>query len=75
MQGKNQFSAADVEAIRKILRKLRSVDRSEQKKLRGILRGQYEFFITDFDTSGKGFTESDFNTRIEKGVIRVQETT
>lgn len=74
MKGENQFSAANAEAIRKTLRKLRNVGRLEQKNLRNTLRDQYKFYITDFDTSGTGFTESDFNRLIEKGTIIVQET-
>ena len=73
MRGKRNFSAADANAIRAILRELRSADESSQKKLRNILRKKYEFYITDFDTSRRGFTEADFNSLLDKGVINVQE--
>lgn len=73
MRGKSDFSAADANAIRAVLQKLRSANRSNQKKLRNILRNQYGFYITDFDASGKGFSEADFNSLLDKGVINVQE--
>ncbi len=72
MKGKRRFSAADANAIRVVLRKLRGANRSEQKKLRGNLRSQHGFYITDFDTSGKGFSEADFDALIANGVISVQ---
>ena len=73
MRGKSDFSAADANAIRAVLRKLRSENRSNQKKLRNVLRNQYGFYITDFDASGNGFSEADFNSLLDKGVINVQE--
>ncbi|MDE0303298.1 MAG: hypothetical protein OXI87_00215 [Albidovulum sp.] len=72
-RGKSEFSAAEANAIRAVLRELRSANRSDQKKLRDILRNQYGFYISDFATSGKGFSEADFNALLEEGAINVQE--
>ena len=73
MREKSDFSAAEANDIRAVLRELRSANRSDQKKLREILRHQYRLFITDFAASGKGFSEADFNVLLEKGVMNVQE--
>ncbi len=73
MKGKNRFTAAEAAAIRGLLAKIRRADRPEQKKLRGKLRREYRFYITDFDTSGGGFDVADFNELIARGVITVYD--
>ena len=74
MKGKSEYSIADADAIRGILRELRNADRAMQKGLRRHLRQYYCFFISDFDNSGRGFTEAHFEAIIKKGIIQIIET-
>lgn len=73
MQGKNSFTEAEADAIRELLAQIRRADRPDQKKLRGVLRRKYSFYITDFDTSGGGFDAADFNTLIRTGAVRIRK--
>ena len=72
MRGENCFSVADANKIRQLLKELRQADRTEQKKLRDVLRGKYRFYITDFDTSGSGFTVTDFDNLVNRGRITIR---
>lgn len=73
MKGLSSFSSAEADAIRACLRELRNADRLEQKTLRDTLRKTYRFYITDFDISGKGFTEADFNALVRSGRVTIGE--
>ncbi len=73
MQGRSDFSATEAHAIRMILRKIRRADRSDQKNLRRTLREKYRLYITDFDTSRRGFSEADFHALVDQGVISIRE--
>lgn len=72
MKGKDEFSYAESDAIRKILREIRKADRKTQKKLRNLFCRQYEFYISDFERSNNGFTEDGFNELIREGKVRIK---
>ncbi len=74
MKGRNKFSDLQAKAIRTLLQKIRSASRQDQKMLRRSLRQRYGFFISDFSTSGRGFSEDDFNERVREGVIGVYKS-
>ena len=71
MNGKSRFSASKADAIRALLRKIRGAGRPEQKMLRRRLRTRCGFYISDFSTGGRGFSEDDFNARVRDGVIGI----
>lgn len=73
MKGRAIFSPAEANAVGTILRKIRSTDRSNQKKLRRTLRSRYRFYISDFHANPRGFSEADFDALLEKGTINVQQ--
>lgn len=56
MKGKSSFSPTEAERIRELLRQIRRADRDAQRTLRGSLRSDMGFFITDFTSSSAGFT-------------------
>jgi len=75
MKGKSVFSCQEAKVIRKILKELQQVrdveqpDHKQQKRIRDQLREEGEFYISDFDKSGRGFTVDDFDSMIETGRI------
>lgn len=68
MSGRDTFSQEEILAIRAQLRRLRVSERDEQKKIRAGLR-RIGFRISDYATDGAGFTVSDFDSLIARGVI------
>ena len=66
------YSRPEAVEIRRILAELRLVDRDAQMRLRRMLRDDYEFFISDFTQSKKGFTVTDFDNLIESGKIEIE---
>jgi len=74
MKGKEEFSANEADSIRSLLREIRKTEREQQKKLRETLRKKFRFYITDFDSSSRGFTASDFDTLIGNGQICIVES-
>src|SRR5206468_1766273 len=69
--GRTAFTHAELESIKELLREVRRADRSRQKTLRNKLRSQYDFYIRDFATDQQGFTASDVDDLVRRGVITV----
>jgi hypothetical protein len=70
MKGKTTFTQREAAVIRQKLGQIRRADRDLQKKLRHELRAM-GFYITDFDRSFSGFSETDFNTLVQGGRISI----
>jgi hypothetical protein len=71
VKGKNTFISYEADEIKNILLKIRNSDISLQKDYRNQLRSKYQFFISDFTNSKKGFTPSDFDSLVQLGQIIV----
>ena len=77
MKGRRSFADSEAAEIGELLDQLeearRQGDAAVAKKLRDKLRdkNKYDFYITDFDTSGKSFDRSDFECLIRTGRIAV----
>jgi len=69
--GRTAFTHAELESIKELLREVRYADRSRQKTLRNKLRSQYDFYISDFATDQQGFTASDVDDLVRRGVITI----
>ena len=69
MRGATRFSVRNGALIRGLLVDLRSADRAGQKRIRATLRDRFEFYITDFDPSRRGFTRSDFDALVARRAI------
>lgn len=69
--GRSSYSQAEIEEIKHLLREVRRSDSSAQKRLRGRLRRQFDFYITDYATDGQGFVASDVDQLVRRGVIAV----
>lgn len=70
MASRTTFTPSEADRIRSLLDKARRSDRQAQKALRATLR-RIGFHISDFDTSGAGFTRADFNDLVHRGVVTV----
>lgn len=68
MPVKKKYTKQEVATIRTLLREKARASRSEQKGIRAKLR-TLGFYITDFDQSYSGFTVSDFDKLLQKGII------
>lgn len=55
--------------IKALLREIRRAGRSRQKTLRNKLRREHDFYISDFATDQQGFTASDVDDLVRRGVI------
>lgn len=71
MNGRIKFNKSETEAIKTLLQKIRESDRETQKQLRGDLRNTYQFFITDFTASRRGFTSLDFDDLVQNGRVTI----
>ncbi|MCY4462178.1 MAG: hypothetical protein OXC26_17580 [Albidovulum sp.] len=73
MKGRRSFADSEAAEIGELLDQLeearRQGDAAVAKKLRE--KNMYDFYITNFDTSGKGFDRSDFEGLIRTGRIAV----
>jgi hypothetical protein len=70
MAGRTTFTRSEADRIRSLLDKARRSDRQAQKTLRATLR-RIGFRIREFDASGAGFTRSDFDELVRRGVITI----
>lgn len=70
MKGRSRFSEVEADEIRSILAEVRRAERSKQKGLRDKLRSR-GFYIRDWATDQRGFTVSDFNELVERGLITI----
>lgn len=69
MSGRDTFTSDETARIREQLQRLRVVDRDEQKKIRAGLR-RVGFRISDYAVGNAGFTVSDFDSLVARGVIK-----
>jgi hypothetical protein len=69
---RHSFSRSEAAEIKAFLVELRTVDRDRQKAIRGRLRQRFGFHISDYDTTGQGFTVTDFDGLVSRGVIEVR---
>jgi len=72
MKGRRRFSRHEAARIRRLLVEKVVASRDKQKAIRNRIRG-FGFYISDFRTSGRGFTAADFDRLIEEGRIEVAE--
>lgn len=69
LKGKKTFTKAEETCIRQVLRILEEHrTKANRDKLRNL-----GFYITDFTSSKKGFTESDFNDLIKNKDIKITD--
>lgn len=68
MKGRDRFNRDEIAFITAQLTALRRAERDEQKKIRARLR-RAGFHISDWATDGPGFTASDFDALLRRGVI------
>lgn len=73
--GRSTYTCAEIDAIKRLLHEIRRSDPSTQKQLRGRLRRQFDFYITDFSTDGQGFVASDVDQLVRRGTITVVDGT
>ena len=73
MRGKNRYSDNDAKCIRKLLNQKVVAERNEQKRIRHQLRSRYEFYISDFVHSKKGFNSNDFEELVKSGRITIEK--
>ena len=71
MKGRESFTADEANELRSILVRLRIAERNEQKKLRARVR-TIGFRISDWDNSGAGFTASDFDDLVQRGLVTIK---
>ena len=71
MKGRDTFTAAEANAIRRFLVELRASDRGAQKRIRRTLRNRYRFHISDFSIQREGFTMADFDSMVRGAAIRI----
>lgn len=69
--GRTAFTRAEIDAIKRLLQAIRRADRDTQKTLRGRLRRQFDFYISDFSSDSQGFVASDVDQLVRRGVITV----
>lgn len=68
MQGKKTFTKEEAHLIRALLQQKTSASRSAQKGIRNQLRS-LQFYISDFDTSQRGFTVADFDRLVRTNQV------
>ena len=71
MKSKTEYTQIEADAIKELLRKKSLASRYEQKAIRGIIRNKYQFYISDFVRSNRGFNQSDFDRLIKIGRIKI----
>lgn len=71
MKGRGKFSRAALTEIRTILVEIRQGERKVQKRLRHRLRNEFDFYISDFDQSRRGFTRNDLDMLVSSGAIEI----
>ena len=72
MKGRDRFTRAAAKEIRRLLSRLRLAERQEQKTIRARLR-RMGFHISDFAGDQSGFTRSDFDDLVQRGVLTIEE--
>ena len=72
LMGPSRFTSAEVQELRRLLREKQTADRDRQKALRRRMRA-IGFYISDFHHDAEGFTVSDLNALVERGVVTVAD--
>ena len=70
MKGRDCFRHSEADQVCELLKKLRKAEGSEQKRIRDRLR-EIGFYISDCDQAGDGFTTTDFDEILKRGLVRV----
>lgn len=70
--GRSNFSRDEIEMLRGHLRELRRAERDRQKSVRASMR-RMGFYITDYSTDAQGFTASDLDDLVRRGIIQVSD--
>lgn len=70
-KGRSEFTAAEIDLIRRIVRDKTNNEKGAQKRLRELLRG-CGFYISDFGDFHEGFTEADLDKLIKTGEITIR---
>jgi len=70
---RHQFRQVEITKIKQLLKDIRGSDRDRQKVLRGQLR-RMGFYITDYATDQAGFTPSDVDRLVTRGVIKLMDS-
>ena len=71
MKGRRTFSRAELKEIRTVLVEIREGELKVQKRLRHRLRNEFDFYISDFDHSRRGFTRNDLDMLVSSGAIEI----
>ena len=72
MKGENTFTKSESKEIKDHLHACRDAGRDAQKSIRAHLRLKYNFYITDYTSSKKGFTPEDSDHLVQQGEIIIQ---
>lgn len=70
MKRRSTFSSEEITELRRLIREKQTADRSRQKILRNTMRS-LGFYISAFTSSTAGFTVSDLDDLIERGIVQV----
>jgi hypothetical protein len=70
VKGRGSFTRGEVSRLRGLIREKQTADRARQKTLRNSMRG-LGFYISDWTDRTDGFTVSDFDALLERGLIAV----
>lgn len=68
MSGRETFTPQEIAELRRLIAEKQTADRTRQKALRQRMR-EIGFYITDFVGDQKGFTVSDLDELLERGLI------
>jgi TDG/mug DNA glycosylase family protein len=71
---KRTFTSAEASEIRRLLGEKAIANRDRQKTLRGHLRRDFDFYISNFAADPGGFTASDFDMLVARGTIEIRDT-
>lgn len=72
MQGRSEFTQAELDELRRLARLKAGASVSKQKQLRAEMR-RLGFFASDFGYTGHGFREPDLDQLINKGQVRLSQ--
>lgn len=72
LQGRDTFSRKEIEKLKELLERKARADPDEQKKIRQQMR-RMDFYISDFDPTGRGFLAADLEDLVRNGTIKVTD--
>jgi hypothetical protein len=73
IERRSSFTQSEVDELRRLIREKQTADRDRQKSLRTRMR-KIGFYITDY-ADYSGFTVSDFDDLVTRGVVTVKNST